>query len=245
MTEPNSKPKGKRKASNRTLAATPAVPVDKTCNLQITREPGKSDDRLMTDIAVQGLTANAWNAVTFNRSTLGELSLTDMVSSMRESGDAINRGDLAAAERMLFAQAISLNAISAELARRAFLNMGEHLPAMESYMRLSLKAQAQCRATVEALAEIKNPRPVAFVKQANISNGPQQVNNGGQASAVTANETSTRTGAHAEETESAQSKLLEASDVERLDTGTPGTAGGAHQDVATVGRLDGAQDQRR
>jgi hypothetical protein len=39
------------------------------------------------------------------------------------------------------------------------------------------KPQAQCRATIEALAEIKNPRPVAFVKQANIAQGPQQVNN--------------------------------------------------------------------
>lgn len=218
---------------------------DKPCNLQITREPGKSDDRLMTDIAVQGLAGNAWNAVTFNRSTLGELSLTDMMSSMRESGGAINRGDLAAAERMLFAQAISLNAISAELARRAFLNMGEQLPAMESYMRLSLKAQAQCRVTVEALAEIKNPRPVAFVKQANISNGPQQVNNGVQAGAVTANETSTRTGAHAGETESAQSKLLEASDVERLDTGASGAAGAAYQDVEAVGVLNGPEDRGR
>ena len=53
----------------------------------------------------------------------------------------------------------------------------EYLPAAETYLRLALKAQAQCRATVEALAEIKNPRPVAFVKQANIAQGPQQVNN--------------------------------------------------------------------
>ena len=48
------------------------------------------------------------------------------------------------------------------------------------YKRQALKAQAQCRATLEALAEIKNPRPVAFVKQANISGGHQQVNNGMQ-----------------------------------------------------------------
>lgn len=45
---------------------------------------------------------------------------------------------------------------------------------------MALKAQAQCRATLEALAEIKNPRPVAFVKQANISGEHQQVNNGVQ-----------------------------------------------------------------
>lgn len=45
-------------------------------------------------------------------------------------------------------------------------------------MKLALRAQNQCRATLQTLSELKNPRPVAFVKQANISNGPQQVNNG-------------------------------------------------------------------
>jgi hypothetical protein len=43
-------------------------------------------------------------------------------------------------------------------------------------MRLALKAQGQCRATVETIATIKNP-PVVFAKQVNITSGPQQVNN--------------------------------------------------------------------
>ena len=55
--------------------------------------------------------------------------------------------------------------------------MSEYINAAEIYLRLALKAQAQCRTTVETLVEMKNPRPVAFVSQANISNGPQQVNN--------------------------------------------------------------------
>ena len=45
-------------------------------------------------------------------------------------------------------------------------------------MRLALKAQSQCRATIEALTNIKNPRPVAYVRQANIGQAVQ-VNNGG------------------------------------------------------------------
>jgi hypothetical protein len=43
-------------------------------------------------------------------------------------------------------------------------------------MRYGLRAQAQCRATLETLAAIKNP-PTVFARQANIANGPQQVNN--------------------------------------------------------------------
>ncbi len=49
--------------------------------------------------------------------------------------------------------------------------------AAELYLRLALKAQGQCRATLETLAVIKNPTALTFVKQANIAHGPQQVNN--------------------------------------------------------------------
>jgi hypothetical protein len=44
-------------------------------------------------------------------------------------------------------------------------------------MRLALKAQSQCRATLETAAAMKNSQPVAFVRQANVAHGPQQVNN--------------------------------------------------------------------
>jgi hypothetical protein len=72
-----------------------------------------------------------------------------------------------------------LDAIFNEMARRAALNMGQHLGPTETYMRLALKAQSQSRATLETLAEIKNPRPVYInPQQVNHTNGPQQVNNG-------------------------------------------------------------------
>ena len=81
-------------------------------------------------------------------------------------------------EAMLYGQAVTLETIFTSLARRA--TSQEYLKQFQAYLGLALKAQAQCRATLEALAEIKNPRPVAFVKQANISGGHQQVNNGVQ-----------------------------------------------------------------
>jgi hypothetical protein len=43
-------------------------------------------------------------------------------------------------------------------------------------MKLALRAQSQSRQTVEALIVAKNP-PVPIAKQANIANGPRQVNN--------------------------------------------------------------------
>ena len=38
-------------------------------------------------------------------------------------------------------------------------------------MKLALKAQNQCRMTLETLAAIKNP-PVIYARQANFANGP-------------------------------------------------------------------------
>jgi hypothetical protein len=73
-------------------------------------------------------------------------------------------------------------------------------------MRLALKAQSQCRATLETLATVKNP-PVLFAKQANIANGPQQVNNGTPAPGP----------APAGKVETISNELMEAQGAERLD----------------------------
>jgi len=94
--------------------------------------------------------------------------------------EQVRRGDMKGAEAMLYGQAATLQAVFTALVRRAA--RADQIPQFQAAMSMALKAQAQCRATIEALAEIKNPRPVAFVKQANIANGPQQVNNGGPVS---------------------------------------------------------------
>ena len=60
-------------------------------------------------------------------------------------------------EETLTAQAVALDAIFNEMARRAALNMGEYINAAETYLRLGLKAQAQCRATLQTLFEMKDP----------------------------------------------------------------------------------------
>ena len=165
------------KAARKARPAPTAAPVDKTRHLQITAKKGTTVDRALADVVAQGIAMNADTAITFVRHSYGHVALTDLVASLKAEGEAVNRGDLSNAERMLNAQALTLNTIFNEMARRAALNMGEHLAATETYMRLALKAQSQSRATVETLAAIKNP-PVVFAKQMNVANGPQQVNNG-------------------------------------------------------------------
>jgi hypothetical protein len=100
------------------------------------------------------------------------MTVTSLDTEMRASADVVAAGDLGMLERMLAKQAITMDTMFASLAERA--NRQGHLKAMETFLRLALKAQSQCRATAEALALIKNPQP--YIRQANIAHGHQQVN---------------------------------------------------------------------
>jgi len=73
-------------------------------------------------------------------------------------------------------QATALQTVFARLVERG-MGCTEIAP-FEANLRMGLRAQSQCRATLETLAAIKNPTSVSFVRQANIAHGPQQVNNG-------------------------------------------------------------------
>jgi hypothetical protein len=181
------------------------------------------------------LVTNASTAIRFLQAEHSDLSLMEFARELRDQGRAINRGDLAVPERMLNAQAVALNAMFGELARRAAMNMGEYLGASETYMRLALKAQSQCRATVETLAEMKNPHGVAFVKQANIAHGPQQVNNGGTAPVSSPGAAASC----ARDSKSEPSKLLEHQDGEWLDPRAQSETGRTDTDMAAVGALNG------
>lgn len=150
---------------------------------------------------------------------------------LREKMAAAGDNDLRRQEMMLAAQADTLDAIFSSLAWQAA--SADIVPKFQAYMTLALKAQAQCRATVEALAEIKNPRPVAFVRQANIANGPQQVNNG------VSPDTSR---APARKGPTSSNELLEYSDGERLDGRPSSEAGRGDQTLETVGALYRAKD---
>ena len=134
-------------------------------------------EQLLADLTTEGVFTNAVLLQSFSNNVVGEIDLTKTMLSLRASIKEVGDGDLRSVEAILIGQAGALNAMFSELARRAGLNMGEHLGATETYMRLALKAQGQCRATLETLAAIKNP-PVVYARQANISHGPQQVNNG-------------------------------------------------------------------
>ena len=169
---------------------------------------------------VQGLAVNAVTAMGYSK-TFGALDLTECVAALVVGTRKVQSGDLAGLEATLTAQAVTLNAMFTQVAYQAS-NM-TIVDQIDRFTRLALKSQGQCRATIETLALMKNP-PV-FTRQANISSGPQQVNNGPVVNGAPA---------RAGHSESEQVKLLEAHD-ERLDLGAPGTTGTIDQALAPVG----------
>ena len=174
------------------------------------------------------LSSNIQNAVSIEAwgKFAGATDLQGLVVDLSEQTVKVQDGDMRPIEGMLFRQAKTLETMFTALARRAASNDG--LKQYQVNLTLALKAQAQCRATLEALAEIKNPRPVAFVKQANISNGPQQVNNGAQAdSAMKASRTETFS--------DKPNELLESTHGNALEFGAKGQASGANPHLETVG----------
>ncbi len=160
----------------------------------------------------------------------GEVNLGQLVNDIHDEVEkVVQDGDMKPAEAMLYGQAMTLQTIFTNLARRAAVNAD--LKQFQVNMTLALKAQAQCRSTIEALALVKNPMP--YIRQANIANGPQQINNG-NASASGHTGISTPSGTHAGNFQIEQSKLLETDHGQRLDTGAAQAASRVNQAVDTV-----------
>lgn len=159
------------------------------------------DDRFVTDVHRASLRSNEVNeefiqkmqvAVTASAFCTPEVSsaaiiedlhpgadLNALVDELRFQTRRVQDGNLERTKAMLMAQAHALDALFLTLCKRSMANArdGHFLEAADRYMRLALKAQSQAVRTLEVLGDLVNPRPMAFVGQANIANGPQQVNN--------------------------------------------------------------------
>ena len=216
-----------------TKTAAPPTVVDKSRTMELGRQDGETDEQVVAGMVVHSTVANASTIIDYSRTQHAGLSLTDIARALKDQGEAVNSGDLASLERMLNGQAVALNAMFTELARRGALNMGEHMDAMDRYIRLALKAQSQARATVETLAAMKNP-PIVFARQANINNGGQQQVNNGPAP------NSTPTSARPGETVSLPNELLEDLTHGRtqLDNRATASAGRKNPRVEPVGKVN-------
>jgi len=136
----------------------------------------------------------------------------------------VKQGNLADVEAILYSQAYALNVMFATLMTRA--NRQEYMPPTQALMSLAFKAQNQSRATLQALVDLKQPRQPTFVKQANISQGHQQVNN------------------LSEKNQISQNKLLEGQTYD-LDSRPKSKTKGINSRMEAVGKVYGSKNGER
>lgn len=133
---------------------------DKQQQVSVDLIPGKSEGYMVARVELEPTARHALVAHNASQSMFGgqEATVADCMDALRDLANEAAAGDLAVASRTLTAQATTLDALFTQMAQRSLVNMGQHPEAMERYMRLALKAQAQSRATLETLVKMHQPR---------------------------------------------------------------------------------------
>lgn len=149
-----------------------------------------------------------------------------IIKTLKEGTDKLRTNDLAVAEDMLLSQAQVLDVLFNKYILMA--GRSEYMNSLKIYSEIAFKAQRQCRASLEALAEIKNPKPYIQNNKAQY----QQVNNGVP-----------EPHAHGKNSKSTNGLLEDQSnDGQWLDTGAPETAGGNDKELEAVEAKHRAED---
>ena len=113
--------------------------------------------------------------------SISTADVTAFVAEMREETGKLRRNDFSGVEDMLMHQALALQTLFTQLTARGLVYssaapLGRPTGHAELLLRYGLKAQAQCAATLQTLGGLKKA-PAVFAQQANITTGPQQINN--------------------------------------------------------------------
>jgi hypothetical protein len=213
-------------ATNKNKGKPALKPTDAKYDPNVLEVPQEPEESKADAKARKVIMPSVTGAVTMQafKKNFGEVDLMALIKAMKVQIQAVHDGDMKCTEEMLIVQAHTLDSIFNTLAQLAMRS--DILPKFETYLRLALKAQGQCRATLETLAEIKNPQPTAFIKQQNIGVN-QQVNNDAAPLAHgkiknQPNELLTEGGHHGT----------------TLDTGRTGAAIGTHQELEAVGAVN-------
>ena len=210
----------------------------------ITSNPNEPSQKKLNAIAVNhSAFMSALVSEKYGQKIMPELDLYDVMEELKHDMKAVNNGDLKELENMLLGQAKALQTMFVTLARMSTTQ--EYLKHHNAYATLALKSQAQSRATIQALIELKYPRQVVVTQQANINNGNQQINHG------------TGTTTHAGKNQSEPNELMDIEnentkdttkeiahthEQQRLDTRTTRTPIASHTPLATVGTLHGRKN---
>jgi len=145
--------------------------------LKVNAKPDESHLKTLARISLEPGVRHAQVAMCFASQVFGDEhkpSIMDSTEVLAETYKEAEQGDKRLASRLLASQAITLDSMFTEFARRAAINMGEYINAAERYGRLALKAQSNCRATLETLAKLHQPREQT-VRHIHVNEGGQAI----------------------------------------------------------------------
>ena len=170
------KPKAKAGLDKRPKA-TPSKAPKGNLAAEIASDKDQDVERARAKLMLSPAASAAVTSVEYLK-TFGAPDTAALMHTLAESMKQVHGGDMKGVESMLMGQAHALQTIFMHLASRSARCTG--LKQLEMDLRLALKAQAQCCRTLEVLSTMKSP-PVMFARQANVTTGPQQINNGAPA----------------------------------------------------------------
>ena len=143
-----------------------------TGTLVVTEEEGKSRERQIADIVQHPFVRNGIVACSAGGRLFGDQLKPEINDTVEATGQAARKlasGDVGLLRETLLAHTLTLDALFTEMARRSLENMGQYTDAAQRYMQLALKAQSNCRTTVEALAKIVGGRE-QVIKHVHVDN---------------------------------------------------------------------------
>jgi hypothetical protein len=190
-----------------------SLPVPAHRKLELYKREDESSERAMARywLKPEFLAADAIQSLT--RIGGEPASLNELVLELESLAEEAKKGDSDRAHSLLTAQSHTLDAIFHSLIIRGQHNISHgYSETGREYLKLAMRAQAQCRATVDSLIAAKRPS----IRQTNIAH-QQQVNN------------------------FPPNELMEQQD-ERMDPGTPSEAVKGGQALETVGEEHGAEN---
>jgi len=104
-----------------------------------------------------------------------EISINDLVDELENLTESLSKSSSRDSKRMLAAQSVLLDKLFNMLSVKGALNAkAGNLAYATEYMKLALKAQANCRTTLQAISEINTPRQQ--ISQINMAENQQVIN---------------------------------------------------------------------
>ena len=100
------------------------------------------------------------------------LDIPQLMAVLKAESERLSEGKSEDIGPILANQVLALQSLFSRLTERALSQ--SHMSNIEAFMRLALRAQSQCRATMETLSSL-NKAPTVFARQANVATN-QQIN---------------------------------------------------------------------